>query len=127
MLEGLHHVAIIASNYERSLQFYTKVLGFELLSAVYRADRESWKADLGLHGKYLLELFSFPSPPPRTSQPEATGLRHLAFSVIDINKAIQKLQAAGVACEEIRIDLHTQKRFTFLADPDGLPIELYEL
>lgn len=127
MLQGIHHIAIIASNYERSLHFYTSLLGFELISSVYREDRKSWKADLALHGTYLIELFSFPHPPQRPSMPEATGLRHLAFSVAQLDECIQKLHAAGIICEPIRTDPHTQKRFTFLFDPDHLPIELYEL
>lgn len=127
MLKGIHHIAIIASNYERSLHFYTSLLGFELVSAVYREDRQSWKADLSLNGTYLVELFSFPNPPQRASMPEATGLRHLAFSVEQLDKVIQKLESAGIICEPIRTDPYTQKRFTFLFDPDLLPIELYEL
>ena len=127
MLKGLHHVALIASDYKRSLHFYTEILGLELLSEIYRADRQSWKADLGLNGKYLLELFSFPQPAVRPSYPEATGLRHLAFAVSILENCIDALREKGISCEPIRIDELTKKRFTFLRDPDGLPIELYEL
>lgn len=127
MLEKLHHIALIASDYQRSLRFYTQILGLELLQEVFREDRQSWKADLGLNGTYLLELFTFPEAPPRPSYPEATGLRHLAFSVKNIELVIDNLAAQGVICEPIRIDPYTQKRFTFLEDPDQLPIELYEL
>lgn len=127
MLERLHHVALIASDYRRSLHFYTAVLGLELLSEIYRADRQSWKADLALKGTYLLELFSFPETAIRPSYPEATGLRHLAFGVSQLEKCIHDLEEKGIPCEPIRIDEHTQKRFTFLFDPDLLPIELYEL
>lgn len=127
MLEGFHHVALIATDYRRSLHFYTEILGLELLQEVYRAEKQSWKADLGLQGKYLLELFSFPNPPARASYPEAAGLRHLAFGVKALENAIEQLQSKGVICEPIRLDTYTHKRFTFLSDPDGLPIELYEL
>lgn len=126
MLTGLHHIALIASDYRRSLSFYTQVLGFELIREVYREERNSWKADLRLNGHYLLELFSFPEPPPRLSYPEAAGLRHLAFSVKELEPCILRLQEAGIQCEPIRLDPHTQKRFVFFYDPDGLPIELYE-
>ena len=78
-LRRLHHVAVIASDYRRSLQFYTDVLGLTLRAEHYRADRQSYKADLALGDTYVVELFSFPSPPPRPSHPEAAGLRHLAF------------------------------------------------
>ena len=76
--------------------------------------------------QYQIELFSFPEPPARPSRPEATGLRHLAFEVDDIDEAVENLQANGVILEPIRIDEFTGKRFTFFADPDGLPLELYE-
>lgn len=126
-LQQVHHIAVIASDYSASKHFYCDILGFTLLAEVYRQERDSWKADLALNGQYTIELFSFPSPPARPNHPEACGLRHLAFSVADINAAIAHLQAAGVICEAVRIDPYTQSRFTFFNDPDGLPLELYEL
>ncbi|MEI7374394.1 VOC family protein [Dickeya chrysanthemi] len=125
-LLDIHHIAIIASDYERSKRFYCDVLGFTLQQEVYRAARDSWKGDLALNGHYLIELFSFPAPPARVSRPEACGLRHLAFAVDDIEQAVAALNAAGVNCEPVRIDEYTGRRFTFFADPDGLPLELYE-
>ncbi|MNK09835.1 putative lyase [compost metagenome] len=126
MLKSVHHIAIICSDYEKSKQFYTEVLGFEILAENYRAERNSYKLDLILNGVYCLELFSFPDPPERVSQPEARGLRHLAFSVENIREVIAELASKKVICEPLRIDEFTGKRFTFFADPDGLPIELVE-
>ena len=126
-LQSVHHIAIICSDYDKSKQFYTEVLGFDIIKEIYRAERTSYKLDLSLRGQYVLELFSFPSPPTRTSRPEACGLRHLAFSVTNLENAIQVLNEKGVICEPIRIDELTNKRFTFFADPDGLPLELYEI
>lgn len=125
-LNGIHHIAIICSDYQRSLDFYTKVLGLELIAEHYREARQSYKADLALNGQYVVELFSFPSPPPRPSYPEAAGLRHLAFVVDDINEAAAELERMGIDHEAIRTDEYTGKRFFFMQDPDGLPIELYE-
>ena len=125
-LLGLHHVAIIVSNYEASKRFYTEVIGLEILAETYRAARDSYKLDLAINGQYVIELFSFLSPPPRPSYPEAAGLRHLAFAVSDVAAAIQYLEQHGVVCEPIRIDELTGRRFTFFADPDGLPLEFYE-
>jgi glyoxylase I family protein len=125
-LNRVHHIAIIASDYERSKSFYLEVLGCTLLAEVYRPERDSWMADLALNGVYLLELFSFPSPPPRPTRPEATGLRHLAFEVDSVAEARAELLARGVECEELRTDPHTGKAMMFFADPDGLPLELYE-
>ncbi|NKI73214.1 VOC family protein [Dickeya sp. CFBP 2040] len=125
-LLDIHHIAIIASDYERSKCFYCDVLGFTLQQEVYRVARDSWKGDLALNGRYLIELFSFPSPPARVSRPEACGLRHLAFAVDDVEQAVIALSEAGVNCEPVRTDEYTGRRFTFFADPDGLPLELYE-
>ncbi|OMP77774.1 VOC family protein [[Flexibacter] sp. ATCC 35208] len=126
MLQAIHHIAVICSDYERSKQFYTEILGLEIIREVYRLERKSYKLDLALNGQYVIELFSFPDPPPRSSQPEANGLRHLAFAVSDIDKAVAHLKTHDVITEPVRIDPHTEKRFTFFTDPDGLPLELYE-
>jgi glyoxylase I family protein len=125
-LKSVHHIAIICSNYELSKQFYTSTLGFTVIKETFRAERNSYKLDLALNDLYVIELFSFPNPPARPSQPESTGLRHLAFSVSDIEIAINELALKGVICEPIRVDHLTNKRFTFFSDPDGLPLELYE-
>ncbi|MGQ3012263.1 MAG: SMU1112c/YaeR family gloxylase I-like metalloprotein [Flavobacteriales bacterium] len=122
----LHHIALICSDYERSKAFYTELLGLRIIREVYRTERRSRKLDLALGGEYVLELFSFPDPPPRPSYPEACGLRHLAFAVADIEKTIAELGQKGIATEPLRTDKHTGKRFTFFADPDGLPLEIYE-
>lgn len=126
-IKKIHHIAIICSDYEVSKAFYTGVLGFEILQEVYREERNSYKLDLALNGQYVIELFSFPNPPKRTSRPEAAGLRHLAFEVHNIEEAVKDLTAKGVKLEPIRIDEYTQKKFTFFADPDDLPLELYEI
>ena len=126
-LNRVHHIAIICSYYPRSKQFYTEVLGLKAVREVFRAKRNSYKLDLEVNGVYQVELFSFPDPPPRPSRPEATGLRHLAFEVDNLDEAVSEITNHGVIVEPIRIDEHTGKRFTFFADPDGLPIEFYEI
>lgn len=125
-LRRVHHVAIICSDYARSRQFYTQVLGLRVLAEAYREARDSWKLDLALPDGTQLELFSFPSPPRRPSYPEACGLRHLAFEVDDVAAAAESLKGQGIEAEPLRVDEFTGRRFTFFADPDGLPIELYE-
>ena len=122
----IHHIAIICSDYEISKKFYTEVLGLKILREVYREERESYKLDLGIEDQYVIELFSFPDPPKRPSRPESCGLRHLAFSVENIEEKRNELVAKNLVCEEIRIDEFTDKKFFFTQDPDDLPLEFYE-
>ncbi len=126
-LQGTHHVAIICSDYARSKAFYVGLLGLRVIAEHYREARNSWKLDLGLPDGTQIELFSFPAPPARPSRPEACGLRHLSFAVADVQHCKEQLEQQGVAVEDIRVDEYTGRRFTFFADPDGLPLELYEV
>ncbi|UFT98590.1 VOC family protein [Radiobacillus kanasensis] len=126
MFQSIHHIAIICSNYEISKQFYVEKLGFSILAETYREERQSYKLDLALGDHYVIELFSFPDAPKRPSYPEAQGLRHLAFSVENIEETIEKLEGNGIKVEPVRKDPLTEKLFAFFGDPDGLPIELYE-
>lgn len=125
-LNRVHHIAIICTNYQQSKDFYTNVLGLSIVREVYRKERDSYKLDLEVNGQYVIELFSFPNPPARPSRPESAGLRHLAFEVDDIEAAVTALNSKSVFPEQIRIDEFTGKKFTFFADPDDLPLELYE-
>lgn len=127
LFNKIHHVAIICSDYERSKKFYTEILGLSVIHETFREMRNSYKLDLAAGNQMQIELFSFPDPPKRVSHPEACGLRHLAFEVADIDKAVHELEKNQVACESIRTDEITGKRFTFFNDPDGLPLELYQM
>ncbi|WP_164363025.1 SMU1112c/YaeR family gloxylase I-like metalloprotein [Sulfuriroseicoccus oceanibius] len=124
-LQGIHHVAVICSDYQRSKTFYTEVLGLRVVAETHRKERGSYKLDLALADGTQIELFSFPSPPPRPTQPEAQGLRHLAFAVADLEAAAAELRRHGIEVEPIRQDELTGRRFTFFRDPDDLPLELY--
>jgi glyoxylase I family protein len=126
MLLRIHHAAIICSDYAVSRRFYTRVLGLAVVAEHWREARRSWKLDLALPDGSQVELFSFEDRPPRPSWPEARGLRHLAFAVADVAAAKARLESQGVKVEDIRIDEYTGRRFTFFADPDELPLELYE-
>ncbi|WP_061810426.1 SMU1112c/YaeR family gloxylase I-like metalloprotein [Rossellomorea vietnamensis] len=123
----IHHIAIICSDYTKSKDFYVNKLGLDIKQEIYREERDSYKLDLALNEEYIIELFSFPEAPARPSYPEAQGLRHLALEVEDIEEAAKELNQKGIETEEIRIDPYTHKRFTFFEDPDGLPLELYEI
>ncbi|KTD17849.1 SMU1112c/YaeR family gloxylase I-like metalloprotein [Legionella jordanis] len=126
MLNRIHHIAIICSDYVKSKQFYTEILGLQVIREQYRADKHSWKLDLALNGQYIIELFSFQNPPKRLSWPEACGLRHLAFEVDNLTEVLNGLKDKHIEAEPIRFDEATNKTFSFIFDPDQLPIELYE-
>ena len=125
-LNRVHHISIICSDYRKSKAFYIDILGLTIIKETFRKERSSYKLDLAVNGSYILELFSFPSPPPRLSRPEATGLRHLAFEVNQLDRTVEELKKMKIQSEPIRIDEITGKQFTFITDPDNLPIELYE-
>jgi glyoxylase I family protein len=126
-LARIHHAAIICADYARSKRFYAEVLGLHVVAENYRVARQSWKLDLALPDGGRIELFSFPDAPPRPDRPEAQGLRHLAFAVADVDRAKAALEARGVAVEPVRVDEYTGRRFTFFTDPDGLPLEIYQM
>ncbi len=123
---SIHHVAIICSDLDRAKRFYVEALGFSVIQEVYRAERSSWKVDLRIDAQTQIELFTFPNAPPRPTTPEAQGLRHLAFRVEDLEEELARLRSFEILAEPIRVDEFTGKRFTFIRDPDDLPIELYE-
>ena len=125
LLETMHHVAIIVSDYRRAREFYVEKLGFPVLRENFRADRGDWKLDLKF-GDGELEIFAIPGAPPRPSYPEAQGLRHLAFRVESVEAAVEALRARGIPTEPVREDAYTQKKMTFFRDPDGLPLEIHE-
>ncbi|TPE46563.1 VOC family protein [Maribrevibacterium harenarium] len=125
-LLGVHHVAIIVSDYLKSKAFYTELLKLPVIAETYRESRGSYKLDLLLPDGSQLEVFSFPNPPARVSRPEACGLRHLAFRVASVEEWKEYLEQNGVSVEPVRVDELTGRQFTFFADPDGLPLELYQ-
>jgi len=126
-IKSIHHVAILTDDYQRSKEFYTAVLGFTILAETYREERRSYKLDLAINGLYQIELFSFPEFKERQSFPEAKGLRHLAFAVDNIEEAVNELISKKVNVQAIRTDELTNKRFCFFYDPNGQPLELYEM
>jgi glyoxylase I family protein len=127
-LKQMHHVAIICSNYEQSKHFYVDLLGLTVIHETYRAERDSYKLDLRIGDTAQeIELFSFPNPPQRVNQPEARGLRHLAFVVANMEQSVQELEGKGISVEPVRVDPITGNLYTFFADPDGLPLELVEI
>ena len=120
-----HHIAIIASDWDKTRTFYIEKLGFELFREVYRPEQNDYLRMLR-QGDTVLEVFIKPGNPERVNNPEAKGLRHLAFHVDNIEPAAAWLNSMGIETEPIRVDQVNGGRFTFFKDPDGLPLELHE-
>lgn len=126
-IKHIHHIAILTDDYAKSKQFYTEILGFTIIAETYRAERNSYKLDLAINGLYQIELFSFPDYRERGSYPEAKGLRHMAFAVDDVETSAIVLKSKNVDVQDVRIDELTGKKFVFFYDPNGQPLELYEV
>ena len=125
MLRKQHHIAVISSSWEKAREFYVNKLGFELVREVWRPAQNDYLRMLSL-GETTLELFIRPDAPQRVNNPEAMGLRHLAFRVEDAVAAAAWLNRRGIETEPIREDLVNGGKFTFFRDPDGLPLEIHE-
>lgn len=125
-LSKIHHIAIIVSDYETAKNFYVNKLGLSVIRENYRPERKDWKLDLRVNEHTELEIFAEENPPKRVNQPEACGLRHLAFHVEGVEETVKELDALGIECEPIRTDTYTNRKMTFFHDPDGLPLELHE-
>lgn len=125
MFSKIHHIAIIGTDYNRSKSFYVDKLGFKILRENYRPSKQDYKIDLEC-GDSEIELFIVKDAPDRVSNPEACGLRHMAFKVESVSDTVSKLKKMGIECEPIRMDDYTNKAMTFFRDPDNLPIEIHE-
>ena len=125
MLHRQHHIAVIASDWEQAREFYVNKLGFELIREAYRPAIGDYLRMLRL-GETTIEIFIKPENPERVNNPEAKGLRHLAFRVDNAEEAAAWLNSRGIATEPIRADLGNGGKFTFFRDPDGLPLEIHE-
>lgn len=125
-LSRIHHIAIITSDYDKTIDFYVNKLGFNIIRENYRLERKDWKLDLRVNEFTELEIFVESNPPKRVNRPEACGLRHLAFYVDSVEQTVRELEKVGINCEPIRFDDYTGKKMTFFHDPDGLPLEIHE-
>lgn len=125
-LSRIHHIAIITSDYDKTIDFYVNKLGFNIIRENYRLERKDWKLDLRVNEFTELEIFVESNPPKRVNRPEACGLRHLAFYVDSVEQTVSELEKVGINCEPIRFDDYTGKKMTFFHDPDGLPLEIHE-
>lgn len=125
LFQKIHHVAIIGKDYQKSRHFYVDLLGFEVIREHYRQERDDYKIDLAC-GDTEIELFIIKDAPERSSYPEASGLRHLAFQVESVDETVKILNRKGIETEPVRTDTYTNKKMTFFQDPDGLPLEIHE-
>lgn len=122
----IHHIAIIAADYEKSRQFYVDILGFSIIRENHRPEKGDIKLDLKMNEETEIELFIKSDAPKRLTYPEAKGYCHLAIKTTNIEEDRNYLISQGVKVEEIRQDEITDRKMLFFYDPDDLPIELHE-
>ncbi len=145
LVENLHHVAIIASDYEKTKDFYVNKLGLPIIREEHRQAQRDIKLEVQL-GNGMLEIFGKENPAPNPGKPTQCGVWHLCFHAPDLDKGkptqcgvwhlcfhapdldktIAELHAVGIPTDPIMINASNGKRIAFFYDPDGLPLELHE-
>jgi lactoylglutathione lyase len=119
------YVGIRVTDLQKSIDFYTKILGMKLTG---RGKTEQTKGETaGLQteeGGFILELNYYqPDSPYNTMYTAGEGLDHLAFKVDDLNKALEEARKAGHPTTlEVKAD---GSRWAYIQDPDGIWIELF--
>ncbi len=125
IVQNVHHVAIIVSDYEKSKDFYVNKLGFQVIREEHRAVQKDIKLEVQL-GNCMLEIFGKTEPEANHGKPTRAGMWHLCFYAPDLEKTIGELNAVGIATDPIMVNASNGKRICFFYDPDGLPLELHE-
>jgi len=120
---GLHHLALICSDLERTIKFYTEVLEFPLVELFENRDLPSsthFFFDIG-HGNYLA-FFDFPEHPMPPTQESVGGMHHVAISVHPeaYDRIRARLDARGISY----IGPDRVENSLYFRDPDGAPLEI---
>lgn len=150
MIRAVDHINIVVSNLQRSVDFYTQLLGFNILRQAHLEGKwidrivglSGVSADvvyiIAPDGEPRIELLSYISPRgaalPLNSLPNTMGLRHIAFRVHDIHTFYTRLQKANVQLVGEPVTVPTdvikhdagQKTLLYFSDPDGVILELAE-
>ena len=142
---GLHHTGYTVSDLDRSVAFYRDLLGCEVLgmnerqggylaAVVGYPDAHVRMAHLRVaDSAHIIELFQYVTPEPGTLalEPRRIGVAHLCFVVDDLETTYARLLAGGVefisAPVDVDIGANAGGRALYLRDPDGIPMELFQL
>ena len=119
----LLHTRMRVSDMDQTINFYTHVLGLEVLEWKV-SPRGSHLAFLKVpNSEELIELCSFPPSGPVTVQED---LVHLAFQVESLNDTIEQLGAKQIRITDGPTTTSSGSRFIFIDAPDGYEVELIE-
>jgi len=136
----VHHIAISVADINRTLEFYTDILGFEVEWDMDNRGSEALSRVVNLpdanphivmlRGYGLrLELFNYHSPIGKSSGPKRQcdfGIIHFALSVKNIHEIYDRLLKAGVEFNCPPQNLRSGVCATYMKDPEGVTIELIE-
>ena len=120
MIKSINHIALIVSG-DETLDFYRK-LCFVETSRTPRPEKNDILIMME-NGQVVLEVFQRSDAPARHFSPEAYGLRYLALNVDDVDEILAILK--DYDCQQIRVD-GNGRRFVFVNDPEGQPVEFLE-
>lgn len=127
MITGLGHIAVTAQNIDKSLDFYTRILGLPEAFRMHNDDGSLWMVYVLTGNGGFIEIFTNGGDKPDLPQ-NAAGFKHLCLWVDDIEATLHDLKSKGLDVDPNNIRTGRSKcRQYFITDPDGLRIELMQL
>ncbi len=122
-----HHVALTVKNLAESITFYQQIFNAIVVKSFERPDLKGKAAFLKVDNAQL-ELWEFTNSKQNADDLKdlkILGIRHIAFEVQELDKAITELQDKGVTFSYPKLGA-SGHRYAFTQDPNGIRIELYE-
>lgn len=141
MIRGMHHAALSVSDIERSISFYSELLGLSLLRLIESSIDMDLGSVNGMPGStariahlgsdsMMLELFQYISPQARLAEPDRNqadiGYIHVGFTSTDVKADYRVLKAKGVSFLGEPVEFRPGVWIVYFKGPDGEVCELRE-